>query len=118
MSVEITKTEQAEYAPSAVKGAAADTHREEPRIYGLFPALVRGMGADGEPFHVRTVLDNFSAGEFSLSLSRGVEVGGQLFVVAEIHAATVALHGTVSRLEPHADGGSRAVVSITHHRFV
>lgn len=118
MSVEMTKTEQAEYAPPPAEGAAADTRREEPRIYGLFPALVRGVGADGEPFHVRTVLDNFSAGEFSLTLAGGVVVGGRLFVVAEIHAATVALHGTVSRHERHADGGSRAVVSVTHHRFI
>ncbi len=116
MSVEMTNTEHAECPPPR-EGAVVNAP-EEPRIYGLFPALVRGVDAAGEPFHVRTVLDNFSAGEFSLSLSKGVEVGGQLFVVAEIHAATVALHGTVSRLEPHADGGGRAVVSITHHRFV
>lgn len=92
--------------------------QEETRIYGLFPAQVRGVDETAEPFHVRTVLDNFGAGEFSISLPKRVLVGGRLFVITEIHDATVALHGTVSRLEPQADGGDRVVVSVKHHRFV
>lgn len=117
MSTDHAITEPVESVPPP-PDAAQTVMLEEPCIYGLFPALVRGTDASGEPFHVRTVLDNFSAGEFSLLFTKCVEVGAQLFVVAEIHDATVALHGTVARLEPQAEGDCRLFVSITHHRFV
>jgi hypothetical protein len=119
MSGHLAETNQTDYTPPQGEGDAAVTARpDEPCIYGLFPALVRGLNAAGEPFHVRTVLDNFSAGEFSLALAQCVEIGSELFVVTEIHDATVALHGTVIRLEPQADDSYRLIVSITHHRFV
>ncbi len=118
MSRLLAEIDQADYTPPQDKGAAVAVRPEEPSIYGLFPALVRGTSASGEPFHAHTVLDNFSAGEFSLALSQCVEIGCELFVVTEIHDATVALHGTVMRLEPQADGSCRLIVSITHHRFV
>ena len=118
MSGHLVEINQADYTPPHGEGDAGAARPDEPCIYGLFPALVRGLNAAGEPFHVRTVLDNFSAGEFSLALAQCVEIGGELFVVTEIHDATVALHGTVVRLEPQADGSCRLIVSITHHRFV
>jgi hypothetical protein len=118
MSSHLAETNQTDYTPPQVEGDAGAVRPEEPCIYGLFPALVRGVNVAGEPFHARTVLDNFSAGEFSLALAQCVEIGGELFVVTEIHDATVALHGTVVRLEPQADGSCRLIVSITHHRFV
>jgi len=105
-------------APPLEEACAGRLRQGEPRIYGLFPAQVRGVDAAGEPFHVRTLLDNFSAGEFSLRLAQTVEVGAQLLVVAEVHAATVAVHGTVTGLDPQVDGASRLVISITHHRFI
>ena len=118
MSGHLAETNNLDYTPPQEEGDAGTARPEELRIYGLFPALVRGVNEAGEPFHARTVLDNFSAGEFSLALAQCVEIGTELFVVTEIHDATVALHGTVMRLEPQADGSCRLVVSITHHRFV
>lgn len=118
MSRDQVITEPVEAVPPQPDAARGVAPQDEPRIYGLFPALVRGTDAAGKPFRVRTVLDNFSAGEFSLLFTKCVEVGAQLFVVAEIHDATVALHGTVARLEPQAEGDRRLFVSITHHRFV
>jgi hypothetical protein len=93
-------------------------HDAEPRIYGLFPAQVRGVDASGAQFHTQTLLDNFSAGEFDLRLSHQVEAGEQLLVVADIHEATVALHGKVLRAEPLADAAYRITVAVTHHRFL
>ena len=90
----------------------------EPRIYGLFPAQVRAVDASGETFHTQTLIDNFSATEFDLRLSRPVEAGEQVLVVADIHAATVALHGTVVRAEPLPGGGHLLTIAITHHRFM
>jgi hypothetical protein len=90
----------------------------EPRIRGLFPAQVRGVDASGAAFHMQTIIDNFGATEFDLRLARRVEAGGRLLVVADIHEATVALHGNVLRAEPQADGSYRTTVSVTHHRFL
>ena len=89
-----------------------------PRIYGLFPAQVRGADASGESFRAETLLDNFSATEFDLRLTRRVAAGAQLFIVADIHEATVALHGSVLRAEAQPDGAHRLTFSVTHYRFL
>jgi hypothetical protein len=90
----------------------------EPRIRGLFPAQVRGVDASGATFYTQTIIDSFGATEFDLRLARRVETGCRLLVVADIHEATVALHGNVLRAEPQADGSHRTTVSVTHHRFL
>jgi hypothetical protein len=91
---------------------------EEPRIYGLFPAQVRGVDASGAPFHLQTLIDNFGAMEFDLRLACRVELGEQLLIIADIHEATVALHGTVLRVERLAGGSYRTAIAVTHHRFL
>ena len=100
-------------SPSTREGGAP-----EPRIRGLFPARVRGVDSSGAPFSVETLLDSFAATDFDLRLSRCVEAGCQLLVVADIHEATVALHGRVLLAEPQADGTHRTTVAVTHHRFL
>ena len=89
----------------------------EPRLQGHFPAQVRGVDASGAAFRMQTVVDNFGATEFDLSLAR-VEEGCRLLVVIDIYDATVALHGSVRRAEPQADGSHRTTVAVTHHRFL
>jgi hypothetical protein len=79
---------------------------------------VRGVDASGAAFHAQTIIDSFGATEFDLRLARRVEAGCRLLVVADIHDATVALHGHVLRAEPQADGSLRTTVSVTHHRFL
>ena len=71
------------------------------RIFGPFPAKVRGVDACGEAFEIPTVLDDLSAGDFNLQLAQAVDLGDKLSVMAQIHDATVALRGIVSRSEPH-----------------
>jgi hypothetical protein len=90
----------------------------EPRIHGLFPAQVRGVDSHGATFHTQTLIDNFGATEFDLRLTPRVEAGCRLLVVADIHEATVALHGNVLRAELQADGSHRTTVAVTHHRFL
>ncbi|HEX8294409.1 MAG TPA: hypothetical protein VF570_21820 [Pyrinomonadaceae bacterium] len=90
----------------------------EPRIHGLFPAQVRGVDSSGVAFHAQTLLDNFCATEFNLRLARRVDAGCRLLVVADIHEATVALHGNVTRTETQSDGSHRTTVAVTHHRFL
>jgi hypothetical protein len=101
---------------SAPEAAAA--RRAEPRLQGHFPAQVRGVDSSGATFLTQTVVDNFGATEFDLSLARRVEEGRRLLVVINIHEATVALHGNVRRAEPQADGSHRMTVAVTHHRFL
>lgn len=90
----------------------------EPRIYGLFPAQVRGVDSSGAHFHAQTLIHSFSATEFDLHLPRSVEAGEEVLVVADIHEATVALHGKVLRAEPQPNGAHRMTVAITHYRFL
>jgi hypothetical protein len=94
------------------------TGTAEPRIHGLFPAQVRGVDSTGAAFHTQTFIDNFGATEFDLRLTHLVEAGSRLLVVADIHQATVALHGNVLRAVPQADGSHRTTVAVTHHRFL
>jgi hypothetical protein len=102
-------------APAPERPAARPA---EPRLYGLFPAQVRGVDSSGATFHTRTTVDDFGATEFDLRLPRRVEAGARLLVVIDIHEATVALHGNVRRAEPQADGSHRMTVAVTHHRFL
>ncbi len=90
----------------------------ELRIYGFFPALVRGVDASGERFQVHTLLDSFGASQLYLRLTRHVRVGERLFVLADIHEASIAVHGRVLRLEPQSDGTCDITVAIQHHRFI
>ena len=99
-------------------GAPPLARPAEPRIHGLFPAQVRGIDATGATFHTQTIIDSFGATEFDLRLARRVEAGRRLLVVADIHEATVALHGKVLSAEPQPDGTHRTTVAVTHHRFL
>ena len=90
----------------------------ETRVYGFFPAQVRGIDSTGAPFHTQTLLDNFGATEFDLRLTRSVNAGERLLVVTNIHEATIALHGRVICAEPQSDGTHRITVAVAHHRFL
>ena len=114
MPLEQTLEQTDSDSPAAVAFACPT----EPRIKGLFPARVRGVDASGATFHTQTIIDNFGATEFDLRLAPRVEEGCRLLVVADIHEATVALHGNVLRTEPQADGTNRTTVAVTHHRFL
>ena len=105
-------------SPDAQTPEPAPARASEPRLHGHFPAQVRGVDSSGATFHTQTVVDNFGATEFDLSLARRVETGVRLLVVIDIHEATVALHGNVRRAEPQADGSHRMTVAVLHHRFL
>jgi hypothetical protein len=77
------------------------------------------VDASGEGFEIETVLDDLSANDFNLRLSRHVDPGSKLFVVARVHEATLALRGMVQRIEPRTDGISDDLtVAINGYRFV
>lgn len=90
----------------------------EPHIYGLFPARVRGVDSTGAKYQAQVLLDNFGAAVFDLRLTRLVEVGARLLVVADIYDATIALHVQVLGTEAQADGAYRLSVAVMHYRFL
>jgi hypothetical protein len=92
--------------------------RTGPRVYGLFPATVRGVDARGASWEMNTVLDNLSASHFCLRLNRRIEMGDKLHVVARIHKAVVELYGTVTRVEPQMGQACGIAVTITSFRFL
>ena len=96
------------------------------RLYGPFPARVRGVDASGETFKADAAVDDISAGGMYLRIGRRVESGATLFVVtqfspswaAEVRAPRVALRGRVLRVEPRPAGVYGVAVAITRHRFL
>lgn len=96
----------------------SDINPPPPRIYGPFPALVRGVEADGQRFTINTVLDHLSPTDFYLCLDRQVETFARLLAITKILTVTVALRGTVLHVEPQEDALYGLTVAITRHRFL
>jgi hypothetical protein len=103
-------------APPSAYDAAE--RRAEPRIYGFFPATVRGVDARGDQFETTTILENLSASVFCLRLKECVEVGVKLHVIARINKAVIELHGTVARADSENERACCIVVEITQSRFL
>ena len=100
---------------SATVGAAEC--QDAPRIYGLFPAKVRGIDTSGAEFEITALLEKLSADDFSLRLARCVAQGVELFVVAQIYAVNIVLRGLISQVEPQPDGACCLTVAITRYQF-
>jgi hypothetical protein len=105
-------------APARAEVEITSEQAGEPRIYGPFAAVVKGVDARGERFKVSAVLDTLTASDFCLRLRRLVSAGERLFVVVRIHKATVLLRGRVSQADPEEDGGCNLEVSISRSRFL
>jgi hypothetical protein len=100
--------------------------RQKPRIYVPFPAIVQARSENGKPFHISTVIDNFSAGGLYLRIAEQVKEREQFSVVTQlsvgvdrkVKSARVMLIGEVTRVE-HLPGGVYGVaVEIKKHKFL
>ena len=97
--------------------------RRKLRLYGPFPAKVRGVDVNGKIFKVETVLDNISAGGLYVRLRQQVDLDAILFVITrlstrEVRAPRVAVRGKVLRIEQKSDDECGVVIVITRHRFL
>jgi hypothetical protein len=96
--------------------------RSAARIETPFPATVRGVNIDDQPFEEHTVLDNFSSSGLYLRLARRVLPGVRLFVLMRLsvapNATYIALRGVVLRTEPRPGGIFGTALRFTHHRFI
>ena len=95
------------------------------RLYGSFPATVRGLNDVGEAFEIDASLENIGAGGLYLRMAREVSPGAKLFILTRLSAASgavgaprLALRGTVLRAELQPDGTCGVAVGLTSHRFL
>ena len=95
------------------------------RLYGSFPATVRGVNDVGEAFEIGASIENIGAGGLYLRMAQKVSPGAKLFIITRITAASgaasaprVALRGIVLRAEPQPDGTCDVAVGVTSHRFL
>jgi hypothetical protein len=96
----------------------ADIDPSPQRIYGPFPALVRGVEANGQRFTINAELKHLSPTDFYLCLDRQVETFARLLAITKIFTVAVALRGTVLHVEPQQDALYGLTVAITRHRFL
>lgn len=96
----------------------ADINPSPPRIDGPFPALVRGVDADGQKFTINTEIKHLSSTDFYLCLDRQVETFARLLAVAKIFTVRVALRGTVVHIEPQEHALCGVSVAITRYKFL
>jgi hypothetical protein len=100
--------------------------RRELRLYGPFPAKVRGVDACGESFKADAEVEVISIREVYLRLGREVAVGSQLLIVTRfskawsggVGAPTIALRGTASRVVPGPGKENCVIVLIKRTRFL
>jgi hypothetical protein len=105
---------------------ASQERRASPRIETPFPAAVRGIDIDEQPFEEYAVLDNLSSGGLYLRLTRQVRQGTRLFILirlsivlaADRSTAGIAIRGMALRVEPRPGGIFGTAISLAHHRFI
>ena len=94
------------------------------RLYGSFPATVRGVNDVGEAFEIDASVENIGAGGLYLRMAQKVSPGARLFIVTRLTVSgavstpRLALRGTVQRAEPQPDGTCGVAVGVTSHRFL
>jgi hypothetical protein len=96
------------------------------RIETPFPAVVRSVDVDHQPFKEYAVLDNFSSGGLYLRLARQVQQSIRLFVLiwlssapdGDSSTACIALHGVALRVDPRPGGVFGTAINLAHYRFI
>jgi hypothetical protein len=91
--------------------------RNAPGISGPLPAVALDVAACKQSLGVRTVVEDLSAGGFSLRLAYPVEEGEKLLVITQVSQAVVLLRGEVTGAERLPDGTYRLTLSITRHQI-
>jgi len=63
---------------------AGGDQRRYPRLYGSFPAIVRGVDMSGRAFEVKAVVDHISAIGLSMRLGPCTRRGERIFIVVRL----------------------------------
>lgn len=88
-----------------------------PGICGPLPAVALDVAACKQSLGVRTVVEDLSAGGFSLRMAYPVDEGEKLLVITQVSRAVVLLRGEVVRAERQADDTYKLTLSITRHQI-
>ena len=100
--------------------------RSSARIDAAYPARLRGVDVNDQPFKEETVLQNVSAGGLYVRLKRMVHEGSQVSLAVRLSTAEstdgavlrLGVRGTVLRVEPQRDGSyGVAVEFLRRHIF-
>jgi len=100
--------------------------RSSARIDAAYPARLRGVDVNDQPFKEETVLQNLSAGGLYLRLKRMVREGAEVSLAVRLSTAEsrdgpvlrLGARGTVLRVEPQWDGSyGVAVEFLRRHIF-
>jgi hypothetical protein len=91
--------------------------RAAPGISDPLPAVALDVAACKQSLGVRTVIEDLSAGGFSLRLAYPVDEGEKLLVITQVSQAVLLLRGEVTRVEQQADDTYRLTLSITRHQI-
>lgn len=100
--------------------------RGKPRLFGQFPARVRGVDANGEAFEIDVLVDSVSATGLYFRLPHSVAPGTRLFIMVRLPGGTgsnpsgpvVAAYCDVVRSESHGDGLCGMGVSLKRHKLL
>jgi hypothetical protein len=97
--------------------------RQEPRIYLPFPAIVEGINSEGEVFHFRTILDDFSAIGLRLRVSEKVRGGSKMKVTVRFSAikrnrGEIMISGEVIRVIDKPGCTYEVAIKIGKHQFL
>jgi len=100
--------------------------RSSARIDAPYPARLRGVDVNDQPFKEETVLQNLSAGGSYMRLKRMVREGAEVSLAVRLSTAKstdvavlrLGARGTVLRVEPQRDGSyGVAVEFLRRHIF-
>ena len=99
--------------------------RSSARIDTAYPATLRGVDVNDQPFKEETVLQNLSVRGSYLRLKRTVREGAQVSLSARLYTAEntdtpvlrLSARGTVLRVEPQCDGTYGVAVEFLRHRI-
>ena len=112
-------------APNSSAAQATPERRRTSRI--CTPAALRLRWPDGgRRAEVATIIDNISAGGFSVRLMLKPQTGARVFALIEFPpvgesgpgGARLAVRGSVVRVEGLPGGASGVAVKIINHRFI
>ncbi|MEW5976908.1 MAG: PilZ domain-containing protein [Acidobacteriota bacterium] len=104
------------------KNPTPKERRKKPRIDGPFPATLRAVDAQGEPFEIETELANLSASGIYFSIPKLMNPGSRIHAFIEVKSrkgstVRLAAHGVVVRIDQKRDGANGFAAKLTKHRF-
>lgn len=110
---------------SAEQAAATPERRRTSRVCTPAALKLRWRGGNRRS-EVATIIDNISAGGFSVRLMQTPQPGARVFALVEfppsgesgIEGARLAVRGSVVRVEGLPGGASGVAVKIINHRFL